>query len=505
MTETTPHPILKVKGITMAFGGVDVLRRVDFDVRAGEIHALVGENGAGKSTLAKIIAGIHQPREGVIELAGEPVVIPNPHTATALGIALIHQEPLIFPDLDVAENIFIGHQIVGGTVRRIDWPAMYRQADTILKSLGVQLDPHTRVRGLSIAMQQMVEMAGALSQNARILLMDEPTASLTPSEVDELFTIVRRLRDQGTAVVFISHRFEEIFALCDRITVLRDGELVGERQVADTTVDETIRLMVGRPLSVLFEHGDQHQIGRPMLEVSGLSRHKKFQDITLDVRAGEIVGLAGLVGSGRSDVARALFGTLDIDRGEVRIDGKAVHVRAPRDAMARGMIYLPEDRQHQGLLMPMSVAENATLAVLQRLARRGWLRNRAERAATQTYVDKLQIALRDVGQPVRELSGGNQQKVVLAKWLMADPQIMILDEPTRGIDIGAKTEVHRLIGELSRQGMAILMISSELPEILAMSNRVYVMREGRITGHFAKHEVTAETIMAAATGQLERV
>ncbi len=488
----------------MAFGGVDVLRRVDFDVCPGEIHALVGENGAGKSTLAKIIAGIHQPREGAIEVAGEPTVIPNPRAATALGIALIHQEPLIFPDLDVAENIFIGHQIARGALRQIDWPAMYRQAGAILNSLGVQLDPHTKVRGLSIAMQQMVEMAGALSQNARILLMDEPTASLTPSEVDELFAIVRRLRDQGTAIVFISHRFEEIFALCDRITVLRDGELVAERAVADTTVDEIIRLMVGRMLSVLYEHGDQHQIGRPMLEVAGLSRHRKFEDITLEVRAGEIVGLAGLVGAGRSDVARALFGTLDIDRGQIRVDGHDVKIRAPRDAMARGMIYLPEDRQHQGLLMPMSVSENATLAVLQRLARRGWLRNRAERAATLTYVDKLHIVLRDVGQPVRELSGGNQQKVVLSKWLMANPSIMILDEPTRGIDIGAKTEVHRLISELSRAGMTILMISSDLPEILAMSNRVYVMREGRITGHFTRNEATAETIMAAATGQLER-
>ncbi len=489
----------------MAFGGVDVLRRVDFDVRSGEIHALVGENGAGKSTLAKIIAGIHQPRSGVIELGGEPTVIPNPHTATALGIALIHQEPLIFPDLDVAENIFIGHQLTRGALRQVDWSAMYRQAGTILTSLGVELDPRAKVRGLSIAMQQMVEMAGALSQNARILLMDEPTAALTPSEVDELFAIVRRLRDQGTAIVFISHRFEEIFALCDRITVLRDGELVGERHVQETTVDEIIRLMVGRPLSVLFEHSDAHQIGRPMLEVAGLARHKKFDNITLEVRAGEIVGLAGLVGSGRSDVARALFGTLDIDRGQIRIDGQDVVIRAPRDAMARGMIYLPEDRQHQGLLMPMSVSENVTLAVLQRLARRGWLRNQAERAATLTYVGKLQITLRDVGQPVRELSGGNQQKVVLSRWLMAEPTIMILDEPTRGIDIGAKAEVHRLIGELSRHGMAILMISSELPEILAMSNRVYVMREGRITGHFSKNEATAETIMAAATGQLERV
>lgn len=504
MTETALNPILTARGISMAFGGVDVLRSVDFEIRPGEIHALVGENGAGKSTLAKIMAGVHQPREGVLSIAGQPTVIPNPYAAAGLGIAMIHQEPLIFPDLDVAENIFIGHQIMRGTPRRIHWPTMVRRAGEILQSLGVQIDPRTKVRGLSIAIQQMVEMAGALSQNARILLMDEPTAALTPGEVEDLFAIIRRLRDQGAAIVFISHRFEEIFALCDRITVLRDGEIVGERQVKETTVDEIIRLMVGRPLSVLFEHAEQRQIGRPLLEVSNLSRQKKFENISLEVRAGEIVGLAGLVGSGRSEVARALFGALGIDQGTVRIGGQQVRIRQPRDVMSRGLIYLPEDRQHQGLLMPMSVSQNATLAVLQTLARRGWLRDRLERAATLEYVDKLHIVLQDVGQSVRELSGGNQQKVVLSKWLMSKPKIMILDEPTRGIDIGAKTEVHRLMGGLASEGMAILMISSELPEILAMSDRIYVMREGRITGHFTRAQATAETIMAAATGQLER-
>ena len=505
MTDANPNPILRAIGIHMSFGGVDVLKNVDFDVRPGEVHALVGENGAGKSTLTKIIAGIHQPKGGRIEVDGVDTVIPNPRAATALGIALIHQEPLLFPDLDIAENIFVGRQLMGGLPRHIQWTAMHREASRILESLGVHEDTHTKVRGLSIATQQMVEMASALSQNARVLLMDEPTAALTPSEVEDLFAIIRRLRDQGTAIVFISHRFEEIFALCDRITVLRDGEMVGVRRTNETTVDEIIRLMVGRSLNLLYGRDDDHTIGMPMLEVEGLSRRKRFQDITFQVRAGEIVGLAGLVGAGRTDVAKALFGMQEIDGGTIRIAGKEISIRMPSDAMSHGMIYLPEDRQHQGLLMPMSVSVNATLPVVGRLARHGWLQEKAERAATLDYVEQLRIVLRDVAQPVRELSGGNQQKVVIAKWMMVKPQIMILDEPTRGIDIGAKSEVHRLMNELVAQGIAILMISSELPEILAMSDRVLVMREGRLTGHFQRAEATAERIMAAATGQLDKV
>jgi rhamnose transport system ATP-binding protein len=379
---------------------------------------------------------------------------------------------------------------------------MYSRSSAILQSLGVQLDPHRKVRGLSIADQQMVEMAGALSQDAKILLMDEPTAALTPNEVDELFKNMRKLRDQGTAIVFISHRLEEIFQICDRITVLRDGELVGVREPADASIDQIIRMMVGRPLSTLFAKGNGHEVGAPILEVEGLSRTMKFEDISFQVRAGEIVGIAGLVGSGRTEVARALFGALDIDRGIVRLEGKEVKINHPREALAKGLIYLPEDRQHHALLMPMSVTNNMTLTILSRLAKGGWLRDRSERAVTQEYVDKLRINLRDISQPVSELSGGNQQKVVLSKWLLAQPKVMILDEPTRGIDIGAKSEVHRLMGELANQGIGILMISSELPEILAMSDRIIVMREGRITGLFDKSEATAERIMAAATAQV---
>lgn len=499
---TEQSPVLSARGIYMAFGGVDVLRNVDFDIRPGEVHGLVGENGAGKSTLAKIIAGVHQPRAGQIALNGGTVEIPNPHAAAALGIALIHQEPLTFPDLDVAENVFIGRQPMAGVVRHIDWRDMYKRAGEILNTLGVtKIDPKTKVRGLSIADQQMVEMAGALSQNAKILLMDEPTAALTPNEVADLFAIMRRLRDQGTAIVFISHRLEEIFDISDRITVLRDGEVVGQRQARESSVNEIIRLMVGRPLSALFEKGEGYEIGAPVLEVEGLSRTMKFQDVSFAVRSGEILGMAGLVGAGRTDVARALFGVLDTDKGTVKVDGKEVKVKGPREAMARGMIYLPEDRQHNGLLMPMTIVQNMTLAVLGRIAPRGWLTDRAENEAAQEYVDKLNIILRQLDQPIRELSGGNQQKVVLAKWLLAQPKVMLLDEPTRGIDVGAKAEVHRLMGELASRGMAILMISSELPEILAMSDRIVVMREGRVAGTFDKSQATAERIMAAATGQ----
>jgi rhamnose transport system ATP-binding protein len=493
---------MRTKGIDMAFGGVYVLKDIDFEIYPGEVHGLIGENGAGKSTLIKILAGVHQPKAGEIILRDKVVQVPNPHAAVDMGIAMIHQEPQTFPDLDVAENIFIGRQPMTDGLRRVDWSKMYGHAEEILNSLGVEFDPHTKVRVLSIADQQMVEMAGALSQNAQILFMDEPTAALTPTEVEDLFAIMRNLREQGTAIVFISHRLEEIFDICDRITVLRDGELIGERKPKETSTDEIIHMMVGRPLSSLYERNVEQKIGEPVLEVKNLSRTQKFDDITFDVRAGEVVGLAGLVGAGRTDVARALFGALGIDSGTIRIDGEEVKITRPRQALAHGLVYVPEDRQRNGLLMQMSIEKNMTLAVLERIAPNGWLNEKAENNIAQEYVKKLSIVLRNIGQPVRELSGGNQQKVVLSKWLLAEPRVMLMDEPTRGIDIGAKSEVHRLIGELAAEGMAILMISSELPEILAMSDRIIVMREGRISGHFTREEATAERVIAAATGQV---
>lgn len=499
--QDTP-PAVRAKGIYMAFDGVNVLKDVNFDLGPSEVHGLVGENGAGKSTLVKIMAGVYQPKAGRVEVNGQDEVIPHPQAATALGIALIHQQPLAFPDLTVVENVFVGVEPTRGPLGWLDWRTMHREARQALDSLGLNLDPRTPMRGLSVADQQMVDMAAALLQNARILLMDEPTAALTPSEVERLFAIIRKLRDQGTAIVFISHRLEEVFAISDRITVIRDGEVVGERKPEETTYDEIIHLMVGRPLKAMFERPENQEIGEVMLEARDLTRAGCFGDIAFELRSGEIVGMAGLVGAGRSFVAQALFGILPLDSGTILLDGEPVKIKRPRDAMDRGIAYVPEDRQNQGLLMSMSVARNMTLPMVPQLAQLGWVRQSLERRSALDYVERLRIILREVEQPIAELSGGNQQKVVLSKWLLTQPRIIILDEPTRGIDVGAKAEVHRLMGELAAQGIAILMISSELPEVLAMSDRVLVMREGRLVAHLDKSQMSAERIMAAAAGQV---
>jgi ABC-type sugar transport system ATPase subunit/ribose/xylose/arabinose/galactoside ABC-type transport system permease subunit len=492
-------PLLAAVGIFKSFGGVDVLKNADLDLYPGQIHALVGENGAGKSTLAKIIGGVHTPRQGTITIGGRAVHLPTPRAAIAQGVALIHQEPLTFPDLSVAENIFIGRQPRG--LAGVQWKRMYDQADAILRSLGVKIDARANVSGLSIADQQMVEMAAALSQNAKILLMDETTAALTPSEVKDLFRVMRQLRDQGAALAFIGHRMEEIFEICDRITVLRDGDIVAHLVTSETSIDEVLKLMVGRSISSMFARDIQHKPGEVVLEVKQLSRAGEFSDISFEVRKGEIVGLAGLVGAGRTEVARAIFGITTADAGAVCIDGQPVNITGPRDAMSRGLALVPEDRQHHGVLMPQSVWRNATLTVAGRLSRLGWLRDGAAKTQTKSYVDRLRVKLRSINQPIRELSGGNQQKIVLAKWLATQPKVIVLDEPTRGIDIGAKAEVHKLISELAAEGMAVLMISSELPEVLAMSDRVLVMREGKLMRQFTAAEATPEKVIAAATGQ----
>ncbi len=497
----TQTPLLQARGIRKAFAGVRVLEDVDFDLRPGEVHALLGENGAGKSTLLKIFGGVHRPDGGTVMMDGTAVSLPTPQSAATHGISLIHQEPLTFPDLDVTENIFIGHQSNRRSrLRPIAWKARYREAQRLLDTLGVNLDPRARMFGLSTADQQMVEMAGALSQNARVLLMDEPTASLTPDEAGELFRIVERLRRQGTGIVFISHRLEEVFQISDRITVLRDGHFIATRNRADTSIDEVIRMMVGRPLETFFQRA-RAEPGKPLLQVEGLCRPGRFEDISFDLRAGEIVGMAGLVGAGRTDVARALFGIRPAEAGNIRVRGAPAAIRRPADAIRLGMACVPEDRQHHGLVLPFTVTRNTTLASLRRLFPRGRIRPATERDLAERYRRELAIELRTVEQPTRELSGGNQQKVVLSKWLLTEPEILILDEPTRGIDVGAKQEVHRLMGELCRQGKAILLISSDLLEILALSDRILVLREGRLTGRFAHDEATAEKVMNAATGQ----
>lgn len=489
---------IAAQNIRKSFGNVSVLEDVSFDIRAGEVHTLMGENGAGKSTLMNILAGVHQPDAGAIQLNGNAVRLTSPQMALRLGIALIHQEPLNFPDLSIAENIFLGRSVPRGAIGQIDWSTMRRRTQEVLKQLGVELDPRRRMAGLSIADQQMVELAAALAQNANVLLMDEPTAALTPGEVARLFSIVRSLRDKGVAIVFISHRIPEVFEIADRITVLRDGRFIGTRDVAETSKDEIVRMMVGRPLGEMYDKPECTP-GAIRLSVSSLSSRNRFRDVNLTVRAGEIVGLAGLVGAGRTEVAEAIFGVREHDRGTIEVDSKPVSIRSASDAMSLGIAYVPEDRARNGLLLPMSISCNTTLASLRAVSAFGFISDRRENEMAERWRQTLQTRIRAVDQPVNELSGGNQQKVVLARWLERKPKVLIVDEPTRGIDVGAKAEVHHVLAELARQGTAILMISSDLPEAIAMCDRVLVMKEGQITGEFARGTATQENVMRAAT------
>jgi rhamnose transport system ATP-binding protein len=499
MVDQKTEPIVKACKISKSFSGVEVLHKVDLDIYPGEIHALVGENGAGKTTLMKIISGVYQPDHGSIFVEDKNVEIASPRVAEKLGIALIHQEPLIFSDLDVAENIFIGHNPLGNKLT-VQWSWMYAEAKKILDSLDVKLDPKAQVKGLSIADQQMVELASALSQEARVLLMDEPTASLTPGEVETLFTIMKRLKDLGTAIVFISHRLEEVIDIADRITVLRDGAKVETCAISDTCQDEIIHMMVGRVLDRFLKKIDTKS-GDILLLAENLTREGYFKDISFEVRSGEVVGFAGLVGAGRTDVADALFGITRLEEGAVELAGERINIRSPQEAIDKGIGYVPEDRQGNGLLMEFSVANNITFAAMKLISRFGWLKRIVENRLAEKAREQFNIIVRNVNQPVRELSGGNQQKVVLSKWLLNSPRLLILDEPTRGIDVGAKAEVHALINDLAKEGKGVLMISSDLPEVLALSDRIYVLKEGRIVRQYSHEEATQEKIMAAAAGQ----
>lgn len=489
-------PLLQMRDISKSFGGVHALNDVHIEVYPGEVHALLGENGAGKSTLIKTITGVYQPNSGEITFQGQPVHFSGPREAQQHGIGAIYQEPSLFPDLDIAENILAGRQPV--RAGRIDWRAMYHEAHQLLQQLGVGLDPRTKARNLSVAQQQTVEIARALSLNAQLLIMDEPTSSLTLTEVEELFRIIRQLRAAGTAVIFISHRLEELFAVADRVTILRDGRYVGTRDMSEVKTEDLIQMMVGRQVAELFPK-QEAPVGDALLEVTNLTARGKFEDVSFTLRAGEILGLAGLIGAGRTDVARALFGIQPVQAGSIKVKGQAVTIRSPQQAMNLGLGFVPEDRQHHGLVLPMSIAANVTLPILPRLAASGWLRERAEKKVAATAVQRLEVKSAGINQKAKELSGGNQQKVVLAKWLETSPRILILDEPTRGIDVGTKAAVHQLMSDLANQGVAILMISSELPEVLGMSDRILVMREGHITGEFTRAQATQEKIMAAAT------
>jgi len=493
---TTTQPIISLHGINKAFGGVQALQDVRFDIYAGEVHALLGENGAGKSTLIKIITGVYQPDSGDILLDGESVQFANPRDAQAAAIGAIYQEPNLFPDLDIAENIYVGRQ--PKAMGRVDWSQMYKDAESLLDSLGLKLDVRTKARSLSVAQQQMVEIARALSLDARVLIMDEPTSSLTISEVEELFTITRRLKEQGTAVVFISHRLEELFILADRVTTLRDGSYIDTRMIDNVTREELIQMMVGRFLTSLYPKEDV-EAGEVVLEVNNISVIGQFEDVTFSVKAGEILGMYGLIGAGRTEIAHAIFGTDPATSGQIIIDGDRVTIRSPQQAMQLGIAYVPEDRKTHGLILPMSISTNITLSILSRFAKGTWINQKQEKSAAQELALQLSVKAAGIWQKAQELSGGNQQKVVLSKWLATKPRVLILDEPTRGIDVGAKSEVHQLLSQLASEGVAIIMISSELPEILGMSDRILVIREGQLGGEFDREEATQEKLMQVIT------
>jgi rhamnose transport system ATP-binding protein len=498
-TSSQQRPILSIRGVSKRFDATQALDKVSLDLYPGEIHTLLGENGAGKSTLIKIMTGIYQPDEGQMLLDGAPIEIRNSAHAQQHGIAAIYQEPMIFSGLNVAENIFISHHGRGALV---NWGRMYQEAEEILAKLGVQIDVTSPARGLPLAAQQTVEIAKALSLQTRVLIMDEPTASLSAHEVLQLFKLLHTLRDQGVAILFISHRLDEVFEISDRITIFRDGKFISSALAVDVTPESAIRDMVGREMSSSFLVKEASQRGDLLLSVRGLTRHGVYSDINFDLHQGEILGFAGLVGAHRTDVALALFGIEPADEGEITFAGQQVTIRSPNQATELGIVYVPEDRREHGLVLPMSIAANISLPMLKRyITRLGLIKSNTESQTAEEYRQRLNIRTPSVRLLASKLSGGNQQKVVLSKWLNTNPRLLILDEPTRGIDIGAKAEVHHIINELAKQGLGILLISSELPEVLAMSDRILVMREGRQMGIFDQEEADQEKVMTAAMGQ----
>ncbi|HEU5256277.1 MAG TPA: sugar ABC transporter ATP-binding protein [Vicinamibacterales bacterium] len=495
---TDASPFLQLQAIVKRFPGVLALNNVGLDVVPGEVHALLGENGAGKSTLIKVISGVYRPDAGTIQIDGRPVDIRTPHDAQALGISTIYQEFTLAADMTVAENIFLGREPLRvRALSIVDRKALIRQTRDVLGSLDLQIDPEATVKHLGVAQQQMVEIAKALSLDARLIIMDEPTATLTSHEIDRLFEAIARLKQRQVAVIYVSHRLDEVKAVCDRATILRDGTFVAAVPVGSTTIDEMIRLMVGRDLKDKFPKV-KSEPREEMLRVEELTRKGVLHGISFNVRRGEIVGIAGLVGSKRTETARAIFGADPIDSGRILLRGTPVSVRTPGDAIEHGIALVPEDRKRQGIFATLSVWENVVLSALRRFSRKGILDVRREKQHAQEFVASLRIATPDLEKRVLDLSGGNQQKVVIAKWLNTNAEVFLFDEPTRGIDVGGKIEVYRLMGELISRGAAIVMISSELPEILGLSDRILVMREGRICGEFDRADATEENILNCA-------
>ncbi len=488
--------LLTMRGIGKRFGGVQALEGVDFTLQKGEVHAIVGENGAGKSTLIKILSGAHQPNSGKIVLNGEEVTLSEPRQAQDLGVATIYQEGSLYPDLSVLENLFIGHQIKK-RFGLLDWQEMARKAEEVFGDLAIDLDLKARAGDLSRAQTKLAEIARALLRQARVIIMDEPTAALPSDDAERLFKLVKDLRSQGVAVIYISHRLEEIFEIADTVTVLRDGEKVGHSSVKEVDQDWLIQKMVGRELKDLYPR-NRREAGAALLEVNSLTRTGVFEDISFQIREGEVVGMAGLVGSGRSEVARAVFGIDPYDEGSVTLDGEPLPHK-PKEVIAKGVALLPEDRSAQGLVLPFSVKNNVALPVLRSLHKNGILDEPRERKLANEFIEGLSIRTPSAYTPAASLSGGNQQKVVLGKWLASEPRVFILDEPTQGVDVGAKREIHRQVDELVQRGVGILLISSDLPEVLGMADRILVMREGHIVAELPQG-VGPEEVMRHATG-----
>jgi len=508
----SPPPLLRLSALGKRFGGVRALEEAHLTLEAGTVTALIGENGAGKSTLVKILTGVYAPDQGEIEFDGRRVRIASPSAAEALGISVIHQESVVFEDLSIAENVFVTHP-----PRRhglIDWVDMRRRAGALLRQLESGLDPRALLRGLSVAERHVVQIARALSHEARLVIMDEPTAALSQHEADDLLRIVARLRGEGRAVLYISHKFEEIFSAADRYVVLRDGSTVGAGRITDTNLDELVRLMAGRAVAQLYPErrsaparsaapGGALPGGAPMgeeiLRVHQLCCADEFEGVSFALRRGEILGIYGLVGAGRSELMQVLFGLRRPRSGRIELHGQPLELRNPGDAIRSGIAFVPEDRQNQGAVLGRSIRDNVALPSLARLGLGGWASTARETALAAEWIAQLQVRCQGPAQALQELSGGNQQKVVLGKWLATAPKLLILDEPTKGIDIGAKMAVHRLMRELATQGLAVIMVSSELPEVLGMSDRILVMRRGRVAAQFDAGSTSAEQVLHAAT------
>lgn len=491
-------PVLTLNGVTKTFPGVTALENVSLELFPGTVTALVGENGAGKSTVVKILTGIYQPNAGTIEVDGAPVRFATAQDAGAAGVTAIHQETVLFDELSVAENIFLGHA-PRGRLGLIDTVKTVEKAREILEGVGASIDPRTKLKDLGIANKHLVAIARALSIEARVVIMDEPTAALSQKEIEELYELVGELKAQGKAILFISHKFDEIFRVADNYTVFRDGALVGSGSIGNVTEADLVKMMVGRDVSQIFPKRE-HNIGEDVLVVEGYEHPTEFADIGFTLRRGEILGFYGLVGAGRSEFMQALFGITRPSDGAVRIDGKAAVIRSPADAVNLGIVYVPEDRGKQGAITALPIFQNVSLPSLRRTSRNGFLKLAEEFRLVREYTERLELRAASLDTNVGNLSGGNQQKVVIAKWLATQPKVIILDEPTKGIDIGSKAAVHEFMAELAAQGLAVIMVSSEIPEVLGMSDRVIVMREGRIAAEVSGDAMTPETLVRHAAG-----